>query len=85
MSSEMGNVSRVDDILIALLQLQVPVNWDEIQYQVTTDWDSLVHLGIVEELEAAFQISISPEEVTSMKNRETILELLQSKGVAVKP
>jgi acyl carrier protein len=67
------------------LQLKEPVIWDEIQYQVTTDWDSLVHLGIVEELEAAFQISISPEEVTSMKNRALIVELLQSKGVDVKP
>ena len=79
----MDNVSRVDDILIALLQLEKPVDLDEIHYQVTTEWDSLVHLGIVEELEAAFQISISEEEVTLMKNRELIFELLRSKGVEV--
>ena len=79
----MDNVSRVDDILIALLQLEKPVDLNEIHYQVTTEWDSLVHLGIVEELEAAFQISISEEEVTLMKTRELIFELLRSKGVEV--
>jgi acyl carrier protein len=85
MSSAIGNVSRVDDILITLLQLEEPVKWDEIQYQVTTDWDSLVHLGIVEELEARFKISISPEEVILMKNRDLIFELLRSKGIDVTP
>lgn len=85
MSSALGNVSGVNDILITLLQLEEPVNWDDIHYQVTTDWDSLVHLGIVEELEARFKISISPEEVILMKNRDLILELLQSKGIDVTP
>ena len=85
MSSAQVNVAGVDDILITLLQLEEPVKWDEIQYQVTTDWDSLVHLGIVEELEARFKISISPEEVILMTNRDLILELLQIKGIDVTP
>jgi acyl carrier protein len=42
-------------------------------------WDSLKHLTLIVEIETAFDISLSPEEITKIKSFSTALECVYKK------
>ena len=42
-------------------------------------WDSLKHLILIVEIEAAFNISLSPEEISKIDSISTALECLNKK------
>lgn len=44
-------------------------------------WDSMGHLNLVAELEDAFDVSIEPEEIGTMKSYDDIVRILKVKGV----
>lgn len=50
--------------------------------QTTCDaWDSMGQLNLVAELEDAFDISLEPEEIGTMKSFDDIVSILRAKGV----
>lgn len=50
--------------------------------QTTCDnWDSMGQLNLVAELEDAFDISLEPEEIGTMKCYEDIIRILEIKGI----
>lgn len=50
--------------------------------QSTCDsWDSMGQLNLVAELEDAFDVSLEPEEIGSMKAFDDIVRILKEKGV----
>lgn len=44
-------------------------------------WDSMGQLNLVAELEDAFDVSIEPEEIGTMKSFDDIIRILKEKGV----
>jgi acyl carrier protein len=46
------------------------------------EWDSLGHVNLILELEAVYDISLSPDDVLRMTNVALIKSLLQSRGVS---
>ena len=44
-------------------------------------WDSMGQLNLVAELEDAFDISLEPEEIGTMKSYQDIARLLKEKGI----
>lgn len=44
-------------------------------------WDSMGQLNLVAELEEAFDISLEPEEIGTMKSFDDIVRILKDKGV----
>lgn len=44
-------------------------------------WDSMGQLNLVAELEDAFDVSLEPEEIGSMKSYDDIVRILKEKGV----
>lgn len=44
-------------------------------------WDSMGQLNLVADLEDAFDITLEPEEIGSMKSFDDIVKILKSKGV----
>ena len=44
------------------------------------EWDSMGQLNLVAELEDTFDISIEPEEISSMKSFDDIVRILKEKG-----
>ena len=44
-------------------------------------WDSMGQLNLVAELEDAFNISLEPEEIGTMKSYNDIIRILKDKGV----
>lgn len=47
----------------------------------TSEWDSMAQLNIVAELEDAFDVSLEPEEIGTMKSFDDIICILKEKGV----
>ena len=44
-------------------------------------WDSMGQLNLVAELEDAFNVSLEPEEIGTMKSYDDIICILKEKGV----
>lgn len=44
-------------------------------------WDSMGQLNLVAELEDAFDVSLEPEEIGTMKSFDDVVRILRSKGV----
>jgi acyl carrier protein len=74
---------NVEQLLADLLELDGEIDWSLMRYQQTPQWDSLVHMAIISEIEAALSINLSPEEITQMCSIDDILRILQGKGVVV--
>lgn len=74
---------NVEQLLADLLELDGDIDWSLIRYQQTPQWDSLVHMAVISELETVLSINLSPEDVTQMGSVDDILRVLRSKGVIV--
>lgn len=44
-------------------------------------WDSMGQLNLVADLEDAFDITLEPEEIGTMKSFDDIVKILKSKGI----
>lgn len=70
---------KVLDILKETFELD---NVDKTCSQSTCPaWDSMGQLNLVAELEDAFDISLEPEEIGSMRSYEDIIKILREKGL----
>lgn len=68
---------RILNVLKDTFELE---NVDTSCSQETCDaWDSMGQLNLVAELEDAFDISLEPEEIGTMKSYNDILRILKSK------
>lgn len=70
---------KVLDILKDTFELE---NVDKNCSQSTCpQWDSMGQLNLVAELEDAFNVSLEPEEIGSMKSYDDIIKILWEKGI----
>ena len=56
---------------------------DELEYQSIPEWDSVSHLVLVTELEAAYGITIDIEDVLTMGSVAIVRELLIKYNVVI--
>ena len=52
---------------------------DEMTAEDIDDWDSLTHIQLIVEIEETFGVKFSTQEITSLKNVGSFIELLKSK------
>lgn len=70
---------RILDVLKEAFELETV---DTSCSQETCDaWDSMGQLNLVAELEDAFDVSLEPEEIGTMKSYNDIVRILKSKGI----
>lgn len=74
---------NLEQLLVDLLELDGEIDWSLVRYQQSSQWDSLVHMAIISELEGSLSITLSPEEIVQMYSIDDILSILQGKGVVV--
>ena len=53
------------------------------QYGVTAGWDSMAHMQLIAEIEAAFDIMLNTDEVISLSSFERAQEILKVHGINV--
>lgn len=70
---------RILDVLKEAFELETV---DTSCSQETCDaWDSMGQLNLVAELEDAFDVSLEPEEIGTMKSYNDIVRILKLKGI----
>jgi len=71
--------NKVFEILKEVFELETV---DNTCSQTTCEkWDSMGQLNLVAELEDAFDISLEPEEIGTMKCYDDIIRILKEKGI----
>ncbi len=55
---------------------------DDMSPETVKNWDSLAHLTLVEELENAFDVKFSLDEIIEMLNVRAIKEILGEHGIS---
>lgn len=57
---------RLRAVFVDLLDLPDDIGWDTVRYQVTPEWDSLVHMAIVASIEQAFDVRLDDEDIMAI-------------------
>ena len=80
----MGKENRLKliDIITTLLEIDAAEVSDETSPETITQWDSLNHVNICTAVTEEFSISMTVEEMTSIRNFGDLVKLLMSKGVS---
>ena len=79
----MNTTQQLQDIFAAALSIPAAQVTNELSYQSIPEWDSVSHIYLITELEAAFNISIDTEEVLEMSSVEKVKETLRKHQIAI--
>ncbi len=70
---------KILNIMSEVFELDLASFPEEVTQANIEDWDSLRHLNLIVELEAAFDVSYEPEEIAEMITLEKIIEITSKK------
>lgn len=56
---------------------------DKLEYQSISDWDSVGHMGLIAQLEEAFNIQIEMDDVIALNSFEKGKEIVRKYGVNI--
>lgn len=76
-------MKKLATIFASVLNIEELAVTAEVSPQNTPSWDSLNAIVLVTEIEQAYNVKFSYQEVMSIKNFGDVLELLKSKGADV--
>jgi acyl carrier protein len=75
----------ITDILksafVAGLGLPTTTNFESLQYRQIPEWDSVAHMQLVMEIETAFDIMLSTDDVIAMSSFLTARDIVAKHGV----
>lgn len=70
-------IDKLNKIFLEVFEIN-PIPDNFVKYESDL-WDSLKHLTLIVEIETAFDISLSPEEITKIDSFSTALECINKK------
>lgn len=77
----MNTTTTLESVFAKALAVPEEVITDDLEYQGIPEWDSVSHLMLVTEIEAAWNLSIATEDVLSMGSVAQVRALLEKYGV----
>ncbi len=81
LSRNTQNGSSLNRLLEKTLDLPSESITDDLRMQDTESWDSLKHMALIEEIENAYSLELSFEEIVTMQSVAKIKAVLLEKGV----
>jgi acyl carrier protein len=79
----MNTTQTLQDIIAAALSIPAEQVTDDLSYQGIPEWDSVSHIYLITELEAAFNITIDTDEVLEMNSVEKVKETLRKHNIKI--
>ncbi|GAA0558241.1 acyl carrier protein [Chitinophaga japonensis] len=79
----MHTTQQLQEIMAAALSVPVSSITDELEYQGIPEWDSVSHIYLITELEAAYNISIDTEDVLEMSSVPKVKAVLKKHNIAI--
>lgn len=78
----MANIEKYNQAFISSLDVQEN-QLEGLKYQDVPTWDSVGHMGLISELEDAFDIQLETEDIVDFNSYAKGKELLKKYGVEV--
>jgi len=78
----MTEQEKLTDAFADALMIEKELVTDELKYQSITNWDSISHMILITNLEAAFNISLSTDDVIAMSSVAIAKEIISKHGIS---
>jgi acyl carrier protein len=76
------NEQRLKQAFVVVLNLPAEADFNGLAYASTPGWDSVAHMALVAEIEAAFDIMFSTDDVIGMSTFQIARETVARHGVS---
>lgn len=76
-------LSRLQEAFRTALNLPATADYNTLAYSSTEGWDSVAHMALVAEIESAFDIMLSTDDVIGMSSFQVAKETVARHGVPV--
>ncbi len=77
----MSNRQKYDKAFIDSFSVDKSVLGNDLEYNAIPEWDSIGHMGLIAELEDAFDIAMEMDDIIDFSSYKKGLELLQKYDV----
>jgi acyl carrier protein len=77
----MTNLERLRECFRRALGGAAAERLEQLSYGAVPAWDSVTHIALVAELEAAFAVELTPEEIVAITDYAQVREALGRHGV----
>jgi acyl carrier protein len=77
----MNPTVQLKDAFVKALTIDPGIDFDSLAYGTTEGWDSVAHMGLVAEIEAAFDIMLSTDDLIAMSSFGKAKEIVSRYGI----
>jgi acyl carrier protein len=77
-----SSLEKLKYAFIAVLALSPDTNFESVVFGQTPGWDSVAHMVLVSEIETAFDIMLTTENVIGMSSFSKAKEIVANNGVS---
>mgnify|MGYP001363183994 CR=1 FL=1 len=79
----MSNREKYEKVFINSFSIERSILTDKFVYQSVPEWDSVGHMGLIAELEDAFDISMEMDDIIDFSSYKKGIEILKKIGVDI--
>ncbi len=79
----MTNLEKYNQAFVTALEIDMELVNENLTYQSIENWDSVGHMGLVAELEDAFEIMLETDDIIDFSSYEKGKEILAKYGVEI--
>ena len=79
----MSENNKLLNAFLAALGEQDSNEIERAEYGVTTGWDSMAHMQLINEIESTFDVMLETDEVISMSSYQRAKEIVKAHGIEV--
>lgn len=79
----MSNIEKYNQAFVNALEISEDLVNDKLVYQSIESWDSVGHMGLIAELEDAFDIMMETDDIIDFNSYEKGKEILKKYGVEI--
>ena len=77
----MNNKQKYDQVFMESFSIDKSVLGDNLEYNTIPEWDSVGHMGLMAELEEAFDIMMEMDDIIDFSSYKKGFELIAKYGV----
>ncbi len=75
------NRQKLKTCFVGALGIAPTTDLESVSFGTTDGWDSVGHIALVTELELAFEVELSPEDITELTSVQKAIGILGQHGV----
>jgi acyl carrier protein len=79
----MSNKVKYDQAFINSFSINESDLNENVEYESIPEWDSIGHMGLIAELEDAFDISLEMDDIIDFSSYKKGIEILKKNGIEV--